>query len=180
MIFGKTDRFAIEIGQLDSYPEASGLFVQFRYWVGNVPIGDWDERIPLGASVEAACTIRNTQEARQRSSFALNLPDDVFRAVYDAFFAYDYSKHPVEVPNLRDRFHLDDIGLGAIQDRYGLVVIVSSEGLERVIARDLRLELFIADVSMPIGFVESVLSEYVEWGRTELLRPVQKRPVQKV
>ncbi|QVL33841.1 hypothetical protein KIH39_08020 [Telmatocola sphagniphila] len=169
MILGKTDRFAIEIGQLELYPEASGLFVQFRFWVANFPVGDWDDRIPLGASIDTACLIRNTEWARQLSPFAPSLPDDMFRAVYDAFFAYDYSKDPVEAPNLRDRFHLDDIGLGAIQDKYGLILVVSLEGLERVIVKDLRQEQFIADVSMPLGFVESVLNEYIEWGRTKLL-----------
>ncbi|MBL8817441.1 MAG: hypothetical protein JNL58_15545 [Planctomyces sp.] len=168
MIFGKTDSFAIEVGELESYLNFSGIYVQFRFWIGKVPVGDWNDRISLQASIENACTILETEAMRQLSPFAQNHASDVFQAVYDAFYSYDYTKAPVVIPNLRDQFHLDEIGMGAIQDKYGLILVATSNSLERVIAKDLRQELLIADVSVPVGFVESVLREFIEWGRTLL------------
>ena len=59
--------------------------------------------------------------------------------------------------------------MGAVQDKYGLVLVNSSDGRERLIAKDLKQGVFIADVAVPLGSVETVLKEYVEWGRKALL-----------
>ena len=105
----------------------------------------------------------------RRSPFPDELPDVVFRDAYDAFFSYDYTTDGGLVPYLRDRHHLDDIGMGAVHDKYGLILVVTSSGKERVIAKDLQKEVIVADISVPLGFVESVLSQYVEWGKSRWL-----------
>jgi len=169
MIFGEGHPFAIEIGDQETYPGSPGIYVQFRFWINGTPIGDWDDRIPLVASVEYASEICDTESRRQYATFAPSTPDEVFQATYDAFFSYDYTKEPIVDPNLRDTFHLDGIGMGAVQDKYGLVLVNSSDGRERLIAKDLKQDCFIADVAVPLGSVETVLKEFVEWGRKALL-----------
>lgn len=171
MLFGTTDSFAIEIGELTTFPGVAGPYVQFRFWLNSIPIGDWSDRIPLGASIENARTVRDTQPLRQSSPAFDGPPVDVFREVYDAFFSWDYTKDPVVSPNLRDRFHLDEIGMAAVRDRYGLVLVAASDGRERVLAKDLIQECFIAAVAVPSDFIESVLSDYIEWGQRQLAVP---------
>jgi len=169
MIFGDKGLFAVEVGECEWYPGSSGPYVQFRFWVGNTPVGDWDDRISFVASAGYANVIRSTELDRRRLPFPDELPDVVFRDAYDAFFSLDYTTDPGVLPFLRDRYHLDDIGMGAIHDRFGLIVVVTTGGKERVIVKDLRKECIIADISVPLGFVESVLSEYVEWGKSRWL-----------
>lgn len=168
MIFGKASRFAIEIGDQEKYPDYPGVYVQFRFWISGIPIGDWDDRIAVSASVGYASTVCDTQPWRQRRRFASSVSGEVFRAVYDDYFSCDYMKQPVVAPDLRDTFHLDGVGMGAVQDKYGLVLVTSSEGLERLIAKDLRQDRFVADIVVPLGFVESVLCEYIAWGKALL------------
>lgn len=171
MIIGSPDTFGIEIGAVESYSGYAGLYVQFRFWIGNMPIGDWDDRISLIASVEYARMICANDKSRRVSPFARSMPAEVFQEVYDNYFSndnYDHTKAPWVDPDYRDRFHMDGIGMGAIQDKYGIVLVDTSEGSERVIAKDLSQGLFIADVSVPLCFVESVLLDYIEWGKTQL------------
>ena len=54
MLFGDPNHIAIEIGEVVAYPGFPGLYVQFRFWIGRAPIGDWDDRIPLNASTGGA------------------------------------------------------------------------------------------------------------------------------
>lgn len=173
MIFGNKGLFAVEVGECEWHSGSSGPYVQFRYWVGDTPVGDWSDRISFVASAGYASVIIGAEFDRRRSPFPDELPDVVFRDAYDAFFSYDYTTDGGLVPYLRDRHHLDDIGMGAVHDKYGLILVVTSSGKERVIAKDLRKEVIVADISVPLGFVESVLSEYVEWGKSRWL-PAQE------
>ncbi len=166
MIFGNKGLFAVEVGECKWYPGAPGPYVQFRYWVGNTPVGDWEDRISFVASAGYVGVIQRTELDRRRSPFDDDLPAVVFNDAYEAFFTADHASAPGVAPYLRDRHHLDDIGMGAVLDKYALILVVTTDGKERVIVKDLRSDLFVADVSVPLGFVESVLSEYVEWGQS--------------
>jgi Immunity protein 42 len=168
MMFGDRDTFAIEVGAVEQYSVALGLFVQFQFWIGGLPIGDWEDRIPLGASARNFETLCDNAENRRERLFEHIPATEVFQTVYDAFFAYDYRKSPVLIPNLRDRFHMDDIGLGSVRDKYGIVIVASSMNTERIIVKDLRQDTIIADVVVPFGFVESVGGDYINWEQTQL------------
>lgn len=168
MIFGNPATFAIEIGAVEQPPHGAGLFIQFRFWVDSQPIGDWEDRIPLIASIENARTLCANESDRCEWLFNETSPDDIFQAVYDGFFEYDYTKDPILTPNLRDRFHLDGIGMGAIQDKYGLVLVGSSSDSERIIVKDIRKHILLADVLLRFGFVESAVNAYSEWGRSQV------------
>lgn len=167
MMFGTSNQFAIEVGELVRYPEYPGLYVQFRFWVADIPIGDWDDRIPLVTSVRYAHESFEMSESRLRSPIAERLAEEVFNNVYEAYYRseYDPTSEVWTSPDYRQRFHLDEIGMGAIQDKYGLIIVASSDGTERVIAKDLKHEQIIADLSLPRGLFESVMREYAEWGR---------------
>lgn len=170
MIFGNKDCFAIEVGNFEMYPESSGIYAQFRFWVGAVPIGDWNDRIPFFASIEYARRACEMEQRRLGSPIVEQLPDAVFETIYDNYYRLDYDSESEiwATPDYREVFHLDGIGMGAVQDKYGLILFAASHSLERVIAKDLRKELYLADVSMPLGFAESAMCEYVEWGHMQI------------
>lgn len=175
MIFGDPATFAVEAGAFEDPSLWGGLYLQFRFWIDGQPIGDWEDRIQLTASIGYAGSLCETECCRREWLFHDTSPEDIFQAVYDGFFEYDYTNDPILNPNLRDRFHVDDIGMGAVEDKYGLVLVGSSTDAERLIVKDLRKGIFLADVSLPFGFVESVLNVYIEWGRSQL-RAEGERP----
>jgi hypothetical protein len=168
MVFGQPESFGIEIGAADSYPEFKDFYVQFRFRVGSVPMGDWDDRISLSASTHCASLFCDMEPGRRGAPFAPVSPAQLFQQVYDAYFSHGCFIGRSGSPDLRAVHHLDPIGMGAIRDRYGLILVASADGLERVLAKDLQQERFIADVSLPMGSVEAVLAQYIDWGRSRL------------
>jgi hypothetical protein len=88
----------------------------------------------------------------------------VFQAIYHAFYDQDPFTDQA-VPDLRDRHHMDDIGMGAIQDKFGVVVVEETSGQQRVIVKDLRAEMIAADVRLPNATVEEVGRQYICWAK---------------
>lgn len=168
MIFGDSNTFAIEAGAIEHHPMANGPYIQFRFWIGNQPIGDWEDRIPFKASIENAIVLCDNKHYREEWLFDSVPSKVVFQKVYDAFFGYDYTKSPALSPNLRDRYHLDDIAMGAVQDQYGLILVQNTHSLSRVIVKDLIKSNILIDITFESGHVEHVLKSYVEWGLLQL------------
>ncbi len=165
MLFGDPNLFAIEIGEAVSYPGFSGLYVQFRFWIGKAPIGDWDDRIPLSGSIGWASQFRDMEPERRRSPFPPAPCPNLFQEVYDQYFSCDYTNDPISWRSLNAIYHLDAIGMGAIEDKFGLILIDTVDGTERVIAKNLKNDQFVGDVILPLGTVESILTHYIAWGK---------------
>ena len=170
LIFGIKDTFAIEVGDIADVPTEYGIFIQFRFWIGGIPIGDWDDIIPIDPSIQYAEELCTTEVYRRERLFHAASAANVFNKVYYGYFKYDYTINPIIVPDLKDRFHLDDIGLVSIYDKYGIVLVGCTNETERIIVKDLRSDIFLVDIQLPFGFVESALKDYVAWGRS-LERP---------
>jgi len=168
MFFGSPDNFGIEIGELITYPDFPGTYIQFRFWIGNVAIGDWNDRISLIASIKSAFEVCEAEKERRLTPFDNIQTTELFKAVYEAYFSWDYTNDPVTWRNLSAIYHLDRIGMGAIEDKYGLILVATQEGKERVVVKDLKQDQFVADVSITLGFIESTLGDYIAWGRSRL------------
>ncbi len=96
MLFGRPEYFAIEIGELITYPDFPGTYIQIRFWIGNVAIGDWNDRISLVASIGGAFKVCEAEQERRRTPLPLQCPtSELFRAVYEAYFSWDYTNDPV-------------------------------------------------------------------------------------
>ena len=171
MLFGTVEGFGIEVGEEEAHPEFRDVYVAFRFWVGTVAVGDWGERISLSASTHSAALFRDLEPDRLRAPFSPVPADTLFQQVYDAVFSLHCFVGRSGGVDLRALYHLDAIGMGALRNKYGLVLVASSDGLERIVVKDLNQEQFIADVSLPLGTVESTLTQYIEWGRSRLQMP---------
>lgn len=169
MLFGQKDRFGIEIGEVELLQGA--LYCQFRFWICGTPIGDWEDRIPLQASIEHMRVFCSHSANRGGVYFGGRPADHVFEEVYHAFYTADYTKCPVEVPNLRDRFHLDEIGMSAVLDKYGLVLVASSPAETRLIVENLVMNAILCDCPLRFGEVEEVGLAYLAWGKEALAAP---------
>lgn len=168
MIIGTSDTFAIEIGEEEPHPEFRDVYVRFRYWVDRVPVGDWNELISLSASIQGAAGTCAKEGERRRLAYAPCPSSNLFREVYDAVFSLHCFVGRSGGVDLRALYHLDAIGMGALRNKYGLVLVASSDGMERIVVKDLNQEQFIADVFLPLGTVESTLTQYIAWGRSRL------------
>ncbi len=167
MFFGDPNHFAIEIGETVSYPGFSGLYVQFRFWFGKAPIGDWGDRIPMSGSIGWASQFRDIKPERRRNPFPLAPSANLFREVYDQYFSCDYTQDPVSWRNLSAIYHLDAIGMGAVEDKFGLILVATVDGTERVLAKNLKNDQFVGDEILPLGTVESILTQYIAWGKSQ-------------
>lgn len=162
MMFGEVRSFAIESSDIlkDVGP---GPFVHLRFWVGGVAVGDWRAFVPLSASVEHANVfIENARYRRERVFARQTTAEEILLQVYDAFFNSDY-RQGAFFPNLRDRFHLDEIGLASLQDQYGIVIVTTSGDLDRVIVRDVVQGAVVADVAITTGNAEAALVTFSAW-----------------
>lgn len=167
MIFGSSS-FGIEVGELTTEIGSDNTLVQFRFIVGDHEIGDWEDRIRLRDSLHYSKIFLECKAHRMRGDLANADSIAVFESIYDAFFDYDYGSAPPQSPNLRDRFHLDDIGLGAISDRFGLVIVDISENDSRIIVKKFADSEIVADQQIPSLEVDKAFQEYLTWGEPQV------------
>jgi hypothetical protein len=163
-MFGQPCRFAVEVGDIDREFSPTEPFLAFRFWLGGVPLGDWEDRISLKASIAWARLFVSHSSERETSRFPEMSAYDMYLHVYRRFFDSDYATEPQVSRNLRDLCHLDSIGMGAIEDKVGVIAVATKDNMERVIAVDLRSDHVLSDVRLPLGECDVVLRSYIEWG----------------
>jgi len=66
------------------------------------------------------------------------------------------------------------IGLGDIEDLYGIILVAPSDKMARIIVKDLRRMAIVIDHNLPFGEVERVGNEYIEWCNQQLRRYGQR------
>jgi len=133
-------------------------------------IGDWEDRIRLRDSLHYTKAFLDCKGNRMRTDLAGADSDDVFKKLYEDFYdyEYDYSSASLQNPNLRDRFHLDDIGLGAISDRFGLLIVEISKEDSRIIVKKFADSVIVADQRIRSVDVDKVFQEYLKWGASQI------------
>lgn len=168
MMFGNPDTFAIEIGEIVDGPEARKARVQFRFAIDGQRLGDWLDRISLVGSAGYMEEFLDCSVHRRVEALRFATPEVLFASIYDAFYQEDCKTLPNTIPNLQTRFHINDIGLGAIEDLYGIVVVDVSDATSRIVVEDLRREKIIIDIDVPLGTVEAAGRAYVQWTRQRI------------
>lgn len=168
MLFGQPDLFAIEIGQPEPQPQFHDVYIRFRFWITRLPVGDSAEQISLSASTRAASLLCDLQPQRRNTPFAPAPAATLFQQVYDAWFSLNCFFGKSGSPDLRTLHHLDPIAMGATRDQYGLILVATTDGTDRLLAKDLNQNRLIADQPLPQGSVESTLSQYIAWAKIQL------------
>lgn len=165
MIFGNPNSVAIEVGEFLSNYGNNGPYVQFQFIIESIRIGDWNDRIPLLASVERAVDFQASRAYRRNDSLERVSSTEFFSLTFDAFYNYDYASQPILLPNLRDRHQLSEIGMGALSDKIGITVADVSLGWTRIVVKDLRSNQIVADQTFPSSDLDEACNAFVSWGK---------------
>jgi hypothetical protein len=175
MIFGNPETIAIEIGELDSCLEEGQYYVQFRFVLLGQTVGDWDYRIPLLAATGSMQTFLSCRNYRQNESLAEINAESFFAKTFISFYDYDYKRQPILRPNLRDRYHLSEVGGESICDKYGIAVADVTAGTSRVVVKDLRHDVVILDYCVNSHDIEEMGKRFLEWGEI-IVEKLKKQP----
>lgn len=105
---------------------------------------------------------------RRDESAGSKQPDELFASTFKAFYDYDYSRNPERRPNLRDIYHLNEVGLGATCDRFGIVVIEVADDSSRIIAKDLRSDIIVLDHLVASSEIARAGQEFIRWAEARL------------
>jgi len=162
MIFGVANRFAIELGEIESWDGVP--YCQFQFWVCGLAVGDWEDRIPLRASIENMRIFCEYSTSRFDPRFHRAKAEEIVEAVYDGFFNADYTTSPVSSPNLRDRFHLDEVAMSSVIDKHGIILINTSQSDARMIVKNLKNNAIERDCDLHVGEAEQIGKLYIGWG----------------
>jgi hypothetical protein len=163
MIFGTPEKIAIEIGDPDSCLVPGHDYVQLRFVVCGHVIGDWDYKVSLPTAVSSARTFLTCRGDRLDESLAEVSSETFFAQTHTAFYEYDYRTQPVLRPNLRDRYHLSEIGGDALCDYFGITVADIDSRTSRVVVKDFRNDSFILDERLEPSDIEHACRQFVEW-----------------
>ncbi len=161
-MFGNPASLAIEVGKTTTADDGT-QYVQARLIIADQPFGNWEELISLRGCAANMKEFLKYSKLRRNPSAKDVAPEKLFASTFDAFFDYDYSSQPVLRPNLRDIYHLNEIGLGALRDQYGIVVVEVSQNLSRVVAKDLQRDQIILDHLVETSEITSAGTQFIHW-----------------
>jgi hypothetical protein len=163
MLFGNSDLFAIEVSN-------PGLIetrwhVSLNFWIDNEPIGDMREKISLVSSIANLRDFLQFKSDRFSPEFQGVSSEQIFYDLYTRYYEAN-SQPDVASQNLRRRFHIDDIGMSSIVDKYGIILVALSDKTARLIWKKWSDENSTYDFSLPFGEVERVGKIYEVWSES--------------
>ncbi len=139
--------------------------VQFRFIFFGQYIGEWDDRFPLTQTFVRMKEFLDISAFRRDDSLRNVDSKTFFDKTFTAFYETDYTIRPwlEPDPNLRDRYHLSEVGGDSICDLYGIVVAGISAETSRIVVKDFRREEIWIDREFKTGEIEKMGRPFVEW-----------------
>lgn len=134
ILVGQPARFAIEAEP--EPPTGDWIYGRFRFWLGGLCIGNWEDAADLKGCVGCLRDFATVPRARQEPRlWPLSAPD-VFRLVFDPVMGPggigDPRKQPI--PYAFSRFHISHLGMSSF-DAFDLILIKNEQGAERCLWR---------------------------------------------
>ena len=141
------------------------IHVQFRFIFFGQYIGEWDDRFPLTQSFVRMKEFLDISAFQRDDSLRGVDSKTFFDKTFTAFYETDYTIRPwlEPDPNLRDRYHLSEVGGDSICDLYGIVVAGISAETSRIVVKDFRREEIWIDREFKTGEIEKMGRPFVEW-----------------
>ena len=178
--FGDKSNFAIECQvsrNLDNQP-----YINFRLWIDEKPIGDYEDEIPLFGCTSYLINFLKFSETRYEADLENKSKEEVFDQIFNSvIFTFPegltmddlirknselYKLTPAPYEKMEERFHLDPLGLSSFADKFNVILVEKKDRRQRLIWRNLfNLELH-EKVLEPQSF-ESVAAQFLEWSKTK-------------
>jgi hypothetical protein len=158
MIAGNSQRFAIEAQPKE--PDQGWVLGRFRFWLGGVPVGNWEDAADLRGCVrwleDFANKPRNRLEPRLEGLTAA----DLIRILWDEFMTTPYRPGcpPDGIPDIYSRFHISHLGMSSF-DALDLLLVSTLDGRERCVWRNAR-NGEIGECELAHGEMETVAVEF--------------------
>ncbi len=172
MIFGNPDTIAIEVGDVVSFGDRD--WVPFRFLIANQPFGNFSDRISLfGCAVRMKSFLMN-REYRRNDALEDCDTEQVFAETFTAFYEYDYRTQPIIRPNLRSRYHLNEVALDSTRDSFGIVVVDVNSTESRIVVRDLRTNRFVLDIRIKTQDIENMGTSFIAWAEQKVGRSIEE------
>ena len=134
ILVGNPERFAIET-ELEP-PSGDWIYGRFRFWLGGIPVGNWEDATDLKGCVSWLRDFARNPRDRHEPRLWHLLPGDVFRLAFDPAIESggiaDPAKQPI--PHAFSRFHISHLGMSSF-DRFDLILIKDEHGSERCLWR---------------------------------------------
>lgn len=164
MLIGDKSMFAIECEVRDKFD--SFVYCNFRIWIADGPIGNWDEEVVLGVVMYAAKVF-----AADRGNRHLNLADcmsaeELWRHIDRFANADDPSDLRMGLEErYRSRFFLHDIADDSLATVAEVMVVERTDGVQRLLWKT-RDGSHVHEIAIPKLTVDQVISEFLDWAET--------------
>ncbi len=119
MIVGNPDRFAIEA--LIDGVEGGWILGRLRFWLGNMPVGNWEDVVDLNGCVGWLRDFYHNPRNRFEPELDGLLPEDVFAKCYDPVMA-GAAPNAGQIMNAYSRFHISYLGMSSFE-RFDLLLL---------------------------------------------------------
>jgi hypothetical protein len=162
MIFGMLATFAIEA----ELREVSGkwTFGRLRFWIGGLPIGDFEETCDLATSARWGRTFLGASHRRSRTDLDKKPPAEVYENLQGRFLQPVGAEALNADPEKWDRepYCLDEIGESSTRDVFSIVVARRGDGTDRVIVQS-HDEATTSEALVPPGVCDAAIESYCAW-----------------
>lgn len=160
--FGTYNRFSIEAEPLGIHDKWS--FGRLRFWVGGVPIGDFNDTSDLASSARWGRRFLAASSRRARADLDRQSPAEVYERLYGRFVeSVDArTRKPWPGPWERDPHVLDEVGESSLRDRFAVLVVRRADGFDRILVNDFH-EKRLSETCAPEGDCDHTIEAYCAW-----------------
>lgn len=176
MIFGDKKTFAIECENVS--PPDMESYIHFRVWARGHFIGDYEETVLLKASLSWLLEFMKYSQSRREPSLDTKSKEEVFQLIFDSvvltvpqgLILSDVVKDsaicpdptPPSYANVRERFHLDQIGMSSFSDKWNIILIENEDRSQRLMWRNLK-DMQVHEALLPPSCFENAVSGFIQW-----------------
>ena len=137
MIAGDRDRFAIEAEPEE--PIDGWVLGRFRFWLGGVAVGDWEDAADLRGCSHWLADFATRHVDRFDARLEHLPPADLMRILHDDVMCAPIpSRNEADaIASAYERFHISHLGMSSF-NAVDLVLVATSDGSERCVWRNAR------------------------------------------
>lgn len=180
-ILGDQSTFAIqcEVSDLMYDPPQAHL----RVWIGDKPVGDYEDVIILSASVSYLLDFLKFTGDRYEPDLDEKSKKEVFQLIFDSVIYtvpagktlseivanHNPSDHDIQPPyeNIEKRFHLESFGMSSFLDKYNLILVETRNKKQRLIWRALS-DMELHEILLEPMTFETVANQFLAWSEAVL------------